>query len=183
MSSEYFVWALNKWLLWSFGYYIGTITVVVSIRLLNFPSCPLRRDWYQTESQVTVTLMVKNVKKEEVHITFKEKEVTTKFFLSFALTRGIQSSDNLWSTITSLLLIVMLSSIIIFSRFFPLIMKFRCFQSARFNLIIFTKAQMFSLLFWITESWTGISHVFTVANMPPYTAINNCSCPFTKRSD
>lgn len=37
---------------------------------------PLRHDWYQTESQVTITLMVKNVKKEDVSVTFKEKEVT-----------------------------------------------------------------------------------------------------------
>lgn len=49
---------------------------MVRIRLLNFPCYPLRHDWYQTESQVTVTLMVKNVKKEDVRIAFQEKEVT-----------------------------------------------------------------------------------------------------------
>ncbi|XP_062866550.1 protein SGT1 homolog isoform X2 [Trichomycterus rosablanca] len=35
----------------------------------------VKRDWYQTESQVTVTLMVKNVKKEDVSITFHEREL------------------------------------------------------------------------------------------------------------
>ncbi|MCJ8747881.1 hypothetical protein PDJAM_G00158560 [Pangasius djambal] len=35
----------------------------------------VKHDWYQTESQVTVTLMVKNVKKEDVSITFQEKEL------------------------------------------------------------------------------------------------------------
>ncbi|KAI5629517.1 protein SGT1-like, partial [Silurus asotus] len=40
-----------------------------------FPLVPLRHDWYQTESQVTVTLMVKNVKKEDVRIMFQENEL------------------------------------------------------------------------------------------------------------
>ncbi|GAA6090083.1 protein SGT1 homolog [Tachysurus ichikawai] len=35
----------------------------------------VKHDWYQTESQVTITLMVKNVKKEDVSVTFKEKEL------------------------------------------------------------------------------------------------------------
>lgn len=38
--------------------------------------CPLRHDWYQTESQVTITIMLKNAKKEEVTVMFEEKEVT-----------------------------------------------------------------------------------------------------------
>ncbi|KAI4877114.1 hypothetical protein NFI96_026469, partial [Prochilodus magdalenae] len=37
--------------------------------------CPFRHDWYQTESQVTITIMVKNAKKEDVNITFEEKEL------------------------------------------------------------------------------------------------------------
>ncbi|XP_046693448.1 protein SGT1 homolog isoform X2 [Silurus meridionalis] len=35
----------------------------------------VKHDWYQTESQVTVTLMVKNVKKEDVRIMFQENEL------------------------------------------------------------------------------------------------------------
>lgn len=62
---------------------------MVSIRLLNFPFCPLRHDWYQTESQVTVTLMVKNVKKEDVSVMFQEKEVTC--LTSLALNKELLS--------------------------------------------------------------------------------------------
>ncbi|KAK1802903.1 hypothetical protein P4O66_021436 [Electrophorus voltai] len=32
-------------------------------------------DWYQTESEVTVTIMVKNAKKEDVSVTFEEKQL------------------------------------------------------------------------------------------------------------
>ncbi|XP_076839475.1 protein SGT1 homolog [Brachyhypopomus gauderio] len=35
----------------------------------------IKHDWYQTESQVTVTMMVKNVKKEDVRITIEEKQL------------------------------------------------------------------------------------------------------------
>ncbi|XP_043098782.1 protein SGT1 homolog [Puntigrus tetrazona] len=35
-----------------------------------------KHDWYQTESQVVVTIMVKNAKKEDVTVTFGETEVT-----------------------------------------------------------------------------------------------------------
>ncbi|XP_066516371.1 protein SGT1 homolog [Hoplias malabaricus] len=35
----------------------------------------IKHDWYQTESQVTLTIMVKNAKKEDVTVTFKEKEL------------------------------------------------------------------------------------------------------------
>ncbi|KAJ8252940.1 hypothetical protein GJAV_G00207390 [Gymnothorax javanicus] len=36
----------------------------------------VKHDWYQTESHVIVTLMVKNMKKEDVSVTFGEKELT-----------------------------------------------------------------------------------------------------------
>ncbi|KAM4047581.1 protein SGT1 homolog isoform 1-T2 [Anomaloglossus baeobatrachus] len=35
-----------------------------------------RHDWYQTESQVIVTVMMKNVQKEDVHIQFAERQLT-----------------------------------------------------------------------------------------------------------
>ncbi|XP_073520034.1 protein SGT1 homolog isoform X2 [Phyllobates terribilis] len=55
---------------------------------LNSSSCPelqssnqtkaskYRHDWYQTESQVIVTVMMKNVQKEDVHIQFAERQLT-----------------------------------------------------------------------------------------------------------
>ncbi|KAJ8350140.1 hypothetical protein SKAU_G00252700 [Synaphobranchus kaupii] len=36
----------------------------------------VKHDWYQTESHVIVTVMVKNAKKEEVSIQFEERELT-----------------------------------------------------------------------------------------------------------
>ncbi|KAJ8387243.1 hypothetical protein AAFF_G00158660 [Aldrovandia affinis] len=36
----------------------------------------LKHDWYQTDSQVIVTIMVKNARKEDVSVTFEEKELT-----------------------------------------------------------------------------------------------------------
>ncbi|KAJ8255592.1 hypothetical protein COCON_G00194560 [Conger conger] len=36
----------------------------------------VKHDWYQTESHVIVTVMVKNVKKEEVSVKFEEKELS-----------------------------------------------------------------------------------------------------------
>ncbi|XP_072513305.1 protein SGT1 homolog isoform X2 [Salminus brasiliensis] len=41
----------------------------------------IKHDWYQTESQVTVTLMVKNAKKEDVAVTFEEKELNVRMKL------------------------------------------------------------------------------------------------------
>ncbi|KAM5181745.1 protein SGT1 homolog [Mantella aurantiaca] len=35
-----------------------------------------RHDWYQTESQVVVTVMIKNVPKDDAHIQFAERELT-----------------------------------------------------------------------------------------------------------
>ncbi|XP_023563681.1 protein SGT1 homolog [Octodon degus] len=35
----------------------------------------IKYEWYQTESQVTVTLMIKNVQKNEVNVEFSEKEL------------------------------------------------------------------------------------------------------------
>ncbi|XP_069826684.1 protein SGT1 homolog [Dendropsophus ebraccatus] len=53
---------------------------------LNSSSCPVlqstntskkyRHDWYQTESQVIVTVMIKNVRKEDVHVQFAERQLT-----------------------------------------------------------------------------------------------------------
>ncbi|NWQ95476.1 SGT1 protein, partial [Burhinus bistriatus] len=36
---------------------------------------PLRYDWYQTESQVIVTIMIKNAHKDDVSVQFSEKEM------------------------------------------------------------------------------------------------------------
>ncbi|TKC39883.1 hypothetical protein EI555_015597, partial [Monodon monoceros] len=35
-----------------------------------------RYDWYQTESQVIITLMIKNVQKNDVNVEFSEKELS-----------------------------------------------------------------------------------------------------------
>ncbi|KAM4795995.1 protein SGT1 homolog [Rhinophrynus dorsalis] len=35
----------------------------------------LRHDWYQTESQIIITVMIKNVQKDDVHIEFSEREL------------------------------------------------------------------------------------------------------------
>ncbi|NXC26364.1 SGT1 protein, partial [Campylorhamphus procurvoides] len=46
---------------------------------VNFPSFLfffLRYDWYQTESQVIVTIMVKNAQKDDVSVQFSEKEMS-----------------------------------------------------------------------------------------------------------
>ncbi|XP_051987457.1 protein SGT1 homolog [Xyrauchen texanus] len=39
-------------------------------------SLHIKHDWYQTESQIAVTIMVKNTKKENVAVTFGERELT-----------------------------------------------------------------------------------------------------------
>lgn len=44
-----------------------------------------RYDWYQTESQVIITLMIKNVQKNNVNVEFSEKEVITVFEPFFIL--------------------------------------------------------------------------------------------------
>ncbi|XP_072850862.1 protein SGT1 homolog isoform X3 [Pogona vitticeps] len=45
-------------------------------------SSKIKYDWYQTESHVIVTIMIKNVKKDEVRVQFSEKEnkVHSEFF-------------------------------------------------------------------------------------------------------
>ncbi|XP_037537996.1 protein SGT1 homolog [Nematolebias whitei] len=43
---------------------------------------PAKRDWYQTESQVIITIMAKNVPKDGVCVTFKEKELSAKIQLA-----------------------------------------------------------------------------------------------------
>ncbi|OBS82427.1 hypothetical protein A6R68_23585, partial [Neotoma lepida] len=35
-------------------------------------------DWYQTESQVIITLMIKNIQKNDVNVEFSEKEIEIK---------------------------------------------------------------------------------------------------------
>ncbi|XP_031414761.1 protein SGT1 homolog isoform X2 [Clupea harengus] len=37
---------------------------------------PVKYDWYQTESQVIMTIMLKNAKNEDVRVSFEEKELT-----------------------------------------------------------------------------------------------------------
>ncbi|CAG5897091.1 unnamed protein product, partial [Menidia menidia] len=41
-----------------------------------------KHDWYQTESQVIVTVMAKNVPKDGVWVSFREKEVSAKIQLA-----------------------------------------------------------------------------------------------------
>ncbi|XP_030636012.1 protein SGT1 homolog [Chanos chanos] len=38
----------------------------------------VKHDWYQTESQVIVTIMLKNVKKEDITVNFEEQELTAE---------------------------------------------------------------------------------------------------------
>ncbi|XP_045233068.1 protein SGT1 homolog isoform X2 [Macaca fascicularis] len=38
----------------------------------------IKYDWYQTESQVVITLMIKNVQKNDVNVEFSEKEIEIK---------------------------------------------------------------------------------------------------------
>ncbi|XP_072850860.1 protein SGT1 homolog isoform X1 [Pogona vitticeps] len=45
-------------------------------------SSKIKYDWYQTESHVIVTIMIKNVKKDEVRVQFSEKELNTLVKLS-----------------------------------------------------------------------------------------------------
>lgn len=54
----------------------GQIQISLPVPLiLVFNRLSFRHDWYQTESQVIVTVMVKNVPKDGVHVSFMEKEV------------------------------------------------------------------------------------------------------------
>lgn len=47
------------------------------------PAAPsVKRDWYQTESQVIVTVMTKNVPKDGVHVNFMEKELSATIQLA-----------------------------------------------------------------------------------------------------
>ncbi|MED6249509.1 hypothetical protein ATANTOWER_015390 [Ataeniobius toweri] len=39
---------------------------------------PVKHDWYQTESQVIVTVMAKNVPKDGVCVNFTERELSAK---------------------------------------------------------------------------------------------------------
>ncbi|XP_044304190.1 protein SGT1 homolog isoform X2 [Varanus komodoensis] len=42
----------------------------------------IKYDWYQTESHVIITIMIKNAKKDEVHVHFSEKELNASVNLS-----------------------------------------------------------------------------------------------------
>lgn len=45
------------------------------------PVPKIKHDWYQTEAFVIVTVLVKNLKKEDVKVDFTEKTVSTECFL------------------------------------------------------------------------------------------------------
>ncbi|NP_001016156.1 protein SGT1 homolog [Xenopus tropicalis] len=44
-------------------------------------SVKYRHDWYQTESHIIITVMIKNVQKNNVHIRFSERELTVNMSL------------------------------------------------------------------------------------------------------
>ncbi|EPY87264.1 suppressor of G2 allele of SKP1-like protein [Camelus ferus] len=46
------------------------------VRKLRKDHSPKWYDWYQTESQVIITLMIKNVQKNDVNVEFSEKELS-----------------------------------------------------------------------------------------------------------
>ncbi|XP_066476663.1 protein SGT1 homolog [Tiliqua scincoides] len=58
----------------------GSQTEVISQHQLR-PS-KIRHDWYQTESHVIVTIMIKNAKKEDISLQFSEKELSVLVRLS-----------------------------------------------------------------------------------------------------
>lgn len=37
--------------------------------------CKYRHDWYQTEGDVCITILIKKMKKENVHVDFQERKV------------------------------------------------------------------------------------------------------------
>lgn len=60
--------------------YRGQSALVTGTLQSLFPSLPLsrRHDWYQTESQVIVTIMAKNVPRDGVRASFTEREVRAR---------------------------------------------------------------------------------------------------------
>lgn len=50
------------------------------------PVPKIKHDWYQTEALVIVTVLVKNLKKDDVKIDFTEKTVSTSYLELFSLT-------------------------------------------------------------------------------------------------
>lgn len=60
-------------------------TTLRKLDVLSFFSFFNRYDWYQTESQVIITLMIKNVQKNNISVEFSEKEVIIVFELFFVL--------------------------------------------------------------------------------------------------
>lgn len=51
--------------------------MLCDLKKLSVPSFLLlkRYDWYQTESQVIVTIMIKNAQKDDVSVQFLERKV------------------------------------------------------------------------------------------------------------
>ncbi|XP_023603864.1 protein SGT1 homolog isoform X4 [Myotis lucifugus] len=49
------------------------------------PQSKIKYDWYQTESQVIITLMIKNVQKNDVNVEFSEKKIEIKMKKSEAV--------------------------------------------------------------------------------------------------
>ncbi|KAG8452281.1 hypothetical protein GDO86_004186 [Hymenochirus boettgeri] len=56
-----------------------------------------RHDWYQTESHIIISVMIKNVQKNDVNIRFLEKELTVE--VNFSLEKNYQLSLNLLHSI------------------------------------------------------------------------------------
>lgn len=52
-----------------------SLFLLLNISLKAFFLFFLRYDWYQTESHVIVTVMIKNAQKDGVRVQFSEKEV------------------------------------------------------------------------------------------------------------
>jgi hypothetical protein len=55
------------------------------IKVLFFLFFKTRYDWYQTESQVIITLMIKNVQKNDINVEFSEKEVVFEPYFMWRL--------------------------------------------------------------------------------------------------
>lgn len=70
---------------------------------------PVKHDWYQTESQVIVTIMVKNALKDGVFVSFAEKELSSKiqlpsgedFILNFHLLHPISPQQSTYKILST----------------------------------------------------------------------------------
>ncbi|RXG53884.1 Protein SGT1-like protein, partial [Armadillidium vulgare] len=54
--------------------FIPIIIKMENKSVINAGENKYRHDWYQTDSHVVVTLFIKNVNKDNLKITFEEKE-------------------------------------------------------------------------------------------------------------